>query len=74
VAIIGYAWTLSDEESQVFDHHIEALTAMGCERVTSDARTVAEQARSSALLVTPDRSSRRRARSEMPGRCLAIAT
>jgi DNA invertase Pin-like site-specific DNA recombinase len=36
VAIIGYASTLPDEEGQVFDRHIEALTAMGCESVFGD--------------------------------------
>jgi DNA invertase Pin-like site-specific DNA recombinase len=36
VAIIGYARTLSDEESQVLDRHLEALTAMECERVFGD--------------------------------------
>jgi DNA invertase Pin-like site-specific DNA recombinase len=36
VAILGYLRTLCDEESQVFDRHSEALTAVGCERVFSD--------------------------------------
>ena len=36
MAILGYLRTLSDEESQAFDRHSEALTAVGCERVFSD--------------------------------------
>jgi DNA invertase Pin-like site-specific DNA recombinase len=36
VAILGYAWSLSDEKGEIFDRHIEALTAMGCEKVFGD--------------------------------------
>jgi DNA invertase Pin-like site-specific DNA recombinase len=36
MAIIGYAQTFLGEESQVFDRHIAALTAVACERVFSD--------------------------------------
>lgn len=43
MAIIGYARTLSDEESQVFDRHSEALTAVGCERVFGDGSKAADE-------------------------------
>jgi DNA invertase Pin-like site-specific DNA recombinase len=37
VAMIGYAWSVSRDERQVLDRHIEALTAAGCEQVFDDA-------------------------------------
>jgi DNA invertase Pin-like site-specific DNA recombinase len=43
VAIIGYARTLSDEENQNLDRHIEALTTMGCERVFGDRSRPADE-------------------------------